>query len=150
MKYAREDLAVVHKVFCGHEDHGLLTCVVHLRGRDGGWAQGFGNLVLDEVTLPVFRQRVCAVFGTTDFESLAGRPCVALYAFNGWNQPIEGLRGPCGDFTLTDFRRSLNPQAPSAVEVRRQELSDRVRTLERSVREAYDALEAFEAEVARG
>lgn len=80
---------------------------------DSGSHQGFGGIVLDgprgKLTLS-FVKDICTIFGTTDFESLKGRRCRALYNFPGWNEPIAGIETDLGRFTIHGWRKRMFPK----------------------------------------
>lgn len=114
--------ATVERVSYGPDDHGCLTCWLHLSF--GGSVQGFGGLALDEKLGPDFAAALCALFGVP-FESpdslnqLIGRRCWALRCFDENNTPIEGLEviwnlglkaEHAQRFTLTGWRRKHFPE----------------------------------------
>lgn len=102
-----------------------------------GTGQGFGGLMLDKKGIKVFLDMLCDTFGTRIPEQLVGKPCYALRAFGGWNEPIWGLEsGETGRrFTLKSFRTAMGYEAPSRFEETTKSLKSSIAMHERRAAE---------------
>ena len=128
--------AVVHKVFYGKEDHGILTCCLYLSFGQGGSGQGFGNLVLDAETGPDFK-RALSEFFEKPFDSITGSKCFALRSWGHFQDYIVGLESLNGKrFTLYAWRKKHWPEKTQTVlEERRESIRREIEWLERRLRE---------------
>lgn len=140
--------ATIESFFVGKEGHGINTVSITLQ-HDSGSHQSFGNLCLDGDKLTrSFIKDVCAIFGTTDLESLKGRRCRALYNFKGWNEMIAGIETDSGRFTINAWRKKVWPEEKitSALEQKREHVEMRLASAERQARELKAELKQIDAE----
>ena len=139
--------AIVHSVFYGREDHGILTCYLHMGG--DGWGQAFGGICLDEKTGPDFRDSVCSFFGVRTLDEIKGKRCIVLRCFQKWNEPIEGLELASGErFTLTAWRSKHWPDTLNPLEKRKKSLDDSIASDRRRISELMDELSRVDEEYA--
>lgn len=89
MPNSTRELAVVsyEKV----DDERCLTHWVGLKSPDGGWVQSFGGIVFGQNHLDDWKAELCALFGVSSIEQIAGRQCFVLRCWPTWGEPIEGL-----------------------------------------------------------
>lgn len=116
-----------------HRQLGMITSAkeANWRGEDGppntvwvyldfdGSGQGFGGLALqDNKGRQAYISQLCATFGVSTLDQLAGKKCYALRSFSGWGGTIEGLESvDTGTrFTFTNYRRSRGYDAPSPLD----------------------------------
>lgn len=129
----------------GPEDHGIPT--VQLGIQTTQFHQGFGGLALNATTLPLFVQKLCALFGVDDVQQIKGRKCVALWSFGEWNEPIEGLEVDGRRFTITGFRREAHPELDTdKLAAKKRKLQQAVEHHQRTLQEAWDRLARFSAD----
>jgi hypothetical protein len=137
----------VHSTFYGREDHGILTAVVRIEF-DGGGGQGFGCLAFaNERIADDFVVDLCTTFGVKRLQDLHGRRCIALRCFGYNNELIEALEAPDGKrFVLTAWRRKHDPDAPTPLEARSQQVEREIALLERRLVEERARLRRLSAE----
>lgn len=117
-----KELGKVDRVFFGFEDHGILTCWVHLSF--GGTGQGFGGCALDESNEKGrrvgtaggldFILRLLELFKVDELGKIAGRTVYALRETDSYGAPIIGLEVPAfdggGSFRLKDWQAQWFPE----------------------------------------
>ena len=127
----------------GKEDHGILTCIVHIDFE--GSTQGFGCLALDDKTGPDFVRSLCEVFGVDRLTDLRGKQCRVFRFFGGWNAQIDAIESESGAvFDLWTWRRKFDPSVKSPIEERREVLERQLAGLRRQVEETERAIEDLE------
>lgn len=96
-------IAKVRSVSLGWEDHGILTCFVHLDF--GGSGEGFGGYAMDELVREgsevkgrrgtafgmQFVERVMRACGVDDWSKVAGRTVICLRDGDEWSGRIVGI-----------------------------------------------------------
>jgi hypothetical protein len=137
----------IAKTFLGKEDHGILTCTIGIDLK-GGCYQSFGNLCLQDKKLADdFVTDLCATFSVKRLADLQGKSCVALYCFDGLNEPIEALEAPNGKrFVITDWRRKHFPDTLDRLADRKVSIEREIAFLKRRIREEQAKLKCVDAE----
>ena len=141
----KRQLGKIVDVWSGKEDHGILTCSIGIDFCGGH--QGFGNLCLDEQTLPDFIESVCKVFGVKNLKDLVGKECYVLKCFSHCNEPIEGLETLDDKrFTLSSWQKKNFPNSKSPYEKRICSINSRIASDIRRIYAAYEELNNLKSE----
>lgn len=139
-------MATVTNVSYGIEDHGMLTCYVHLSIHDGG-VQGFGGLDLQGTQGPDFVKSICDLFNVQDLEDAIGKQCYALYSFGYLNEMIEGLETEDGKrFTITSFAKKHDLTTQSRLERETQSRLLTIESLQFRIQRELEALKELESQ----
>lgn len=131
----------IRRISYSKEDHGILTCYVHLEFEGSG--QGFGGIALDpDTTGPDFKRALCDLFDTQDFDSLEGRECFALRHWDHFGERISGLEAPSGKrFMLYHWRKKHYPDTTTPLQDARDAIKREVAFLTRRLSEEHNKLD---------
>lgn len=92
----------------GEEDRGIISAWVGLKF-DVGY-QAFGGIVLDEVSVELWRSELATAFTVAKFEHLVGLECYALWSLGEMSESIQGIESMAGKrFTSSSFVRRHYP-----------------------------------------
>ena len=144
MNHEKRERCKIVRARYGDVHHGIMSVDVYVELGSSG--QGMSGVRLDDGPLrDSYIADLCAAFGVRDLDALVGREGYALYAFGGWNEPIDGLEGPCGVFSINAWQRKHFPETPTLVEERRQQLERAVTQTAADLSHRRKSLAAFNA-----